>query len=58
MGYIFLGAMRRYSHPLSKYLGPFMTSITRWWMVQEIFSGQREKQLCGLHNIVLLFVFR
>jgi hypothetical protein len=50
-GYLFLGAVyRRYFHPLSKYPGPFLASITRWWMVREIFSGKHEKHIRELHK--------
>lgn len=51
LGYVFLGAIyRRYFHPLSKYPGPFLASITRWWMVREIFSGAHEKHIRALHK--------
>jgi hypothetical protein len=51
LGYLFLGAIyRRYFHPLSKFPGPFWASITRWWMVSEIFSGEHEKHINALHE--------
>src|SRR5271154_3873082 len=51
VGYLFLGAVyRRYFHPLSKYPGPFLASITRWWMVSEIFSGKHEQHIRALHK--------
>jgi hypothetical protein len=51
LGYVVLGAVyRRYFHPLSKYPGPFMASITRWWMVKEIFSGKHEEHIRKLHK--------
>ena|SRR6202035_739930 len=51
VGYVFLGAIyRRYFHPLSKYPGPFLASITRWWMVSEIFGGHHEQHIRELHK--------
>ena len=51
IGYVFIGAIyRRYFHPLSKYPGPFLASITRWWMVSEIFSGKHEQHIRALHK--------
>jgi len=51
LGYLFLGAVyRRYFHPLSKYPGPFFASITRWWLVKEIWSGKHEEHIRKLHK--------
>jgi Cytochrome P450 len=51
IGYLFLGAVyRRYFHPLCKYPGPFFASITRWWMVKEIFSRKHEQHMRQLHK--------
>jgi hypothetical protein len=51
LGYLVLGAIyRRYFHPLSKYPGPFFASITRWWLVKEIFDGHHEKNIRILHK--------
>src|SRR5271155_184002 len=51
IGYVFIGAIyRRYFHSLSKYPGPFLASITRWWMVSEIFSGKHEQHIRALHK--------
>jgi hypothetical protein len=50
-GYLFLGAVyRRFFHPLAKYPGPFWASITRWWMVNQIFGGKHEKNIRALHK--------
>jgi hypothetical protein len=51
LGYVFLGAIyRRYFHPLSKYPGPFFASITRWWMVTQIFEAKHERNIRALHK--------
>jgi len=51
IGYLLLGAVyRRYFHPLSKYPGPFLASITRWWLAFEIFSGKHEQHIRKLHK--------
>jgi hypothetical protein len=51
LGYVFLGAVyRRFFHPLAKYPGPFLASITRWWMVREIFTGKHEEDIRALHK--------
>jgi hypothetical protein len=51
LGYILLNAVyRRYFHPLAKYPGPFLASITRWWMVNEIWSGKHEEHIRELHK--------
>jgi hypothetical protein len=50
-GYFLLIAVyRRYFHPLAKYPGPFLASITRWWMVTEIWSGKHEEHIRELHK--------
>lgn len=51
IGFLFCGAVyRRYFHPLATYPGPFWASITRWWMVREIFSGKHEHHVRALHK--------
>ena len=51
LGYVFLVAVyRRFFHPLAKYPGPFLASITRWWMVREVLSGEHDKHIRALHK--------
>ena len=40
---------RRYLSPLRRFPGPFWASVSRWWMVREVFSGQHEKNMVRLH---------
>src|SRR5579859_8111734 len=51
LGYVFLlFVYRRFFHPLAKYPGPFLASITRWWMVREVLSGEHDKHIRALHK--------
>ena len=40
---------RRYFSPLRRYPGPFWASVTRWWLVNQVFRGDHEKTMLGLH---------
>src|SRR5579859_2278429 len=40
---------RRYLSPLRQYPGPFWASVTRWWLVKEIYYGEHEKNMRRLH---------
>jgi hypothetical protein len=40
---------RRYLSPLRRFPGPFWASVTRWWLVREIFIGNHEKNMIRLH---------
>jgi hypothetical protein len=40
---------RRYLSPLRRFPGPFWASVTRWWLVREIFLGKHEKNMLRLH---------
>jgi hypothetical protein len=48
---IFLGFIikRRYLSPLRRFPGPFWASVTRWWLVRQIFRGDHEKAMLRLH---------
>lgn len=41
---------RRYFHPLAKYPGPFICSITRLWKVRSVYRGHTELDFIGLHK--------
>ena len=41
---------RRYLSPLRRFPGPFWASITRWWLVHQIFRGDHEKVMLRLHR--------
>jgi hypothetical protein len=40
---------RRYLSPLRRFPGPFWASVTRWWLVHQIFRGDHEKTMLRLH---------
>ena len=40
---------RRYFSPLRRFQGPFWASVTRWWLVHQIFRGDHEKVMLRLH---------
>ena len=40
---------RRYFSPLRQFPGPFWASVTRWWLVREVFLGNHEKTMLRLH---------
>jgi hypothetical protein len=40
---------RRCLSPLRRFPGPFWASVTRWWLVREIFRGDHEKNMLRLH---------
>lgn len=40
---------RRYLSPLRRFPGPFWASVTRWWLVHQIFRGDHEKTMLKLH---------
>ena len=48
---LFLGFIikRRYLSPLRRFPGPFWASVTRWWLVHQIFRGDHEKTMLRLH---------
>jgi len=41
---------RRYFSPLRRFPGPFWASVTRWWLVHQIFKGDHEKTMLRLHR--------
>jgi hypothetical protein len=47
----FLGIVikRRYLSPLRRFPGLFWASVTRWWLVHQIFRGDHEKTMLRLH---------
>jgi len=40
---------RRYLSPLRRFPGPFWASVTRWWMVRQVFQGTHEHDMLRLH---------
>jgi hypothetical protein len=40
----------RFYHPLSKYPGPFLGSVSRSWLVAQVASGQAEVTQRALHD--------
>lgn len=36
-------------HPLAKHPGPFLASITRWWLIVDVARGSAEKTQRRLH---------
>ena len=40
---------RRYLSPLHRFPGPFWASVTRWWLVREVFRGDHEKNMLRYH---------
>ncbi len=40
---------RRYFSHLRRFPGPFWASVTRWWLVHQIFRGDHEKVMLRLH---------
>ncbi|RDW63956.1 hypothetical protein BP5796_10458 [Coleophoma crateriformis] len=44
------GVYRRYFHPLSRYPGPFLASITNLWRFFDFFAGQHHLTEAGLHK--------
>ncbi|KAJ9602591.1 hypothetical protein H2200_012784 [Cladophialophora chaetospira] len=41
---------RRYFHPLAKYPGPFICSVTRLWKVWSVYQGHTELDFIDLHR--------
>ncbi|RAR15793.1 pisatin demethylase [Stemphylium lycopersici] len=41
----------RYLHPLAKYPGPFVASITRFWYIVDVARGSSEKTQRHLHEL-------
>lgn len=40
---------RRYLSPLRRFPGPFWASVTRWWLVRQVFEGKHEHNMLRLH---------
>ena len=40
----------RYFHPLSKYPGPFVASLTHLWKAYTMYQGQMEHVILDLHR--------
>jgi hypothetical protein len=40
----------RYSHPLAKYPGPFVASLTNLWKAYTMYQGQMEYVIRDLHD--------
>jgi hypothetical protein len=40
----------RYLHPLAKYPGPFLASLTHLWKLYEMYNGQMEYTVRRLHD--------
>jgi cytochrome P450 len=41
---------RRYFSSLCRFPGPFWASVTRWWLVHQIYRGDHEKIMLRLHR--------